>query len=205
MRSLRLLSGDVPTNGAMLAFGRDPHWSVPGAYMQFVRFDGDEMTAPVRTSERITGRINDVLNGIDRLLRLNIQTHLDIVSGPREKRFPDYPVDALRQLAFNAIMHRSYEGTHAPARLYWFADRVWIESPGGLYGRVTEETLLEGATDYRNALIAEVMRDLGFVQHFGLGIPLARAALATNGNPELEFDVHHAWVRATIRSSRSAR
>lgn len=205
LRSLRLLSGDVPTNGAMLAFGRDPHWSVPGAYVQFVRFDGDEITDPVKTSERITGRLNDVLNDIDRLLRLNIQTRLDIVSGPREKRFPDYPVEALRQLAFNAIMHRSYEGTHAPARLYWFADRVWIESPGGLYGRVTEETLLEGATDYRNGLIAEVMRNLGFAQHFGLGIPLAREALAANGNPEPEFDVQHAWVRATIRPSGSAR
>ena len=205
MRSLRLLSGDCPTNGAALAFGRDPQWWVPGAYLQFVRFDGDEMTDPIRTSERITGRLDDVLDGIDRLLRLNIQTRLDIVSGPREERFPDYPVEALRQLAYNAIMHRSYEGTNAPTRLYWFTDRVWIESPGGLYGRVTRETLLKGATDYRNGLIAEVMRNLGFAQHFGLGIPLAREALAANSNPEPEFDVQHTWVRATIRPSRSAR
>jgi len=103
------------------------------------------------------------------------------------------------------VMHRSYEGTNAPTRLYWFADRVWIESPGGLYGRVTRETLLKGATDYRNGLIAEVMRNLGFAQHFGLGIPLAREALAANSNPEPEFDVQHTWVRATIRPSRSAR
>lgn len=204
MRSLRLLSGDGPTNGAVLAFGRDPQWLVPGAYVQFVRFDGDEITDPIRTSERITGRLNDVLRGVDQLLRLNIQTRLDIVSGPREERFPDYPVEALRQLAYNAIMHRSYEGTQAPARLYWFTDRVWMESPGGLYGRVTKETLLEGATDYRNGLIAEVMRNLGFAQHFGLGIPLARQALADNGNPEPEFDVQHTWVRVTIRPSRSA-
>ena len=205
MRSLRLLSGDDPTNGAMLAFGREPQWSVPGAYVQFVRFDGNEITDPIRTSERITGRLNDVLNGIDRLLRLSIQTRLDIVSGSREERFPDYPVEALRQLAYNAIMHRSYEGTNAPTRLYWFSDRVWIESPGGLYGRVTKETLLEGATDYRNGLIAEVMRNLGFAQNFGLGIPLAREALRANGNPEPEFDVQHTWVRATIRLSRPAR
>jgi len=204
MRSLRLLSGDDPTNGAVLAFGRDPQWLVPGAYLQFVRFDGDEITDPIKTSERITGGLNDVLNGIDRLLRLNIQTRLDVVSGPREQRFPDYPVEALRQLAYNAILHRSYEGTHAPARLYWFSDRIWIESPGGLYGRVTPETLLEGATDYRNGLIAEVMRNLGFAQHFGLGIPLARETLAANGNPEPEFDLQHTWVRVTVKPSRPA-
>ena len=202
MRSLRLIVGDVPTNGAMLAFGRDPQRSVPGAYVQFVRFDGEGVTDPIKTSERLTGRLDDVLDGIGRLLRLNIETRLDVVSGPREKRFPDYPVEALRQLAYNAIMHRSYEGTHAPARLYWFTDRVWVESPGGLYGRVTKETLLKGATDYRNGLIAEVMRNLGFAQHFGLGIPLAREALATNGNPEAEFDAEHSWVRVTVRSAR---
>ena len=202
LRSLRLTAGDVPTNGAMLAFGRDPQRSVPGAYVQFVRFDGEGVTDPIKTSERLTGRLDDVLDGIGRLLRLNIETRLDVVSGPRERRFPDYPVEALRQLAYNAIMHRSYEGTHAPARLYWFTDRVWIESPGGLYGRVTKETLLDGATDYRNGLIAEVMRNLGFAQHFGLGIPLAREALATNGNPEAEFDAEHSWVRVTVRSAR---
>lgn len=202
MRSLRLIVGDVPTNGAMLAFGRDPQRSVPGAYVQFVRFDGEGVTDPIKTSERLTGRLDDVLDGIGRLLRLNIETRLDVVSGPREKRFPDYPVEALRQLAYNAIMHRSYEGTHAPARLYWFTDRVWVESPGGLYGRVTKDTLLKGATDYRNGLIAEVMRNLGFAQHFGLGIPLAREALATNGNPEAEFDAEHSWVRVTVRSAR---
>ena len=205
MRSLRLLSGDAPTNGALLAFGRNPQWSVPGAYVQFVRFDGNDITDPIKTSERITGRLDDVLSSVSKILELNVATRIDITSGPREEQLPDYPVAALRQLAYNAIMHRSYEGTHAPTRLYWYADRVWIESPGGLYGRVTKETLLEGATDYRNGLIAEIMRNLGFAQHFGVGIPLAREALAANGNPEPEFDVEHSWVRATIRSLRPAR
>ena len=205
LRSLRLMSGDFPTNGAVLAFGRDAQSWLPESWVQFVRFDGDDITDPPKTSEALTGRLEDILQSLSKLVRLNVSTHLDITSGSREQRFPDYPVEALRQLAYNAIMHRSYEGTNAPTRLYWFTDRVWIESPGGLYGRVTRETLLEGAADYRNGLIAEVMRNLGFAQHFGLGIPLAREALAANSNPEPEFDVQHTWVRATIRPSRSAR
>ena len=145
MRSLRLLSGDDPTNGAMIAFGRDPQWWVLGAFVQYVRFDGDDRTAPIKTSERLTGRLDDVLDSLNRLLRLNIETRLDIASGPREVRFPDYPVEALRQLAYNAVMHRSYEATHAPTRLYWFSQRVEIESPGGPFGRVTPDNLTAGA------------------------------------------------------------
>lgn len=202
MRSLRLLSDDTPTNAAMLAFGRDPQWWILGSDVQYVRFDGDDRTSPIRTSETLTGRLDETLNSIDRLLRLTIETRLEIASGPRERRFPDYPLEAMRQLAFNAVMHRSYEGTHAPTRLYWFSRRVEIESPGGLFGRVTPENLTAGATDYRNRLIAEIMRNLGFVQHFGVGIPRAIGALAANGNPEPEFYSDHSRVLVTVRSAR---
>ena len=202
MRSLRLLSADAPTNGAMLAFGRDPQWWVLGAYVQYVRFDGDDITDPIKSSVTLTGRLDDVLSSIDRLLQINIETRLDIASGPRERRFPDYPLGALRQLVHNAVMHRSYEETHAPSRLYWFSRRVWIESPGGLFGNVTPDTLFEGVTDYRNRLLAEIMHNLGFAQRFGYGIPEARRALAANGNPEPEFDIGPSRVRVTVRSAR---
>lgn len=96
-------------------------------------------------------------------------------------------------------MHRTYEGTNAPTRLYWYADRIEIQNPGGLYGRVNESNIGTGATDYRNPLVAEAMHHLGFAQRFGLGIPLAKEALAQNGNPPLEFEFTSTHVRVTIR------
>ena len=45
------------------------------------------------------------------------------------EKWPDYPIVALQQLARNAVLHRSYENTHAPIRLYWFEDRVEIQNP----------------------------------------------------------------------------
>ena len=118
----------------------------------------------------------------------------DIVGARRERQRPDYPVDALRQLAYNAVMHRSYEGTNTPVRVYWYADRVEIASPGGLYGRMTPKNFGTGDTDYRNPLLAEIMHHLGFAQRFGLGVPLARRLLAENGNPEPEFHFEPARV-----------
>ena len=97
-------------------------------------------------------------------------------------------------------MHRSYEGTNTPVRVYWYADRVEIASPGGLYGRMTRENFGKGDTDYRNPLLAEIMHHLGFAQRFGLGVPLARRLLTANGNPEPEFHFEPARVVVTVRT-----
>ena len=200
LRSLRLVQADRPTWGALLAFGRDPQGHLPGAYVQFLRIDGIEITDPIRNQKQLTGRLDDVVRRLDDLLDLNVSVRTEVVGARRERQQPDYPVDALRQLAYNAVMHRSYEGTNTPVRVYWYADRVEIASPGGLYGRMTRENFGEGDTDYRNPLLAEIMHRLGYAQRFGLGVPLARRLLAANGNPEPEFHFEPARVVVTVRT-----
>ena len=199
LRSLRLTHGDAPTLGAILAFGSYPQTYVPGAYLQFLRIDGTAITDPIRDQKQLTGRLDIVVRRLDELLELNVSVHTQVAGTARERRRPDYPVDALRQLAHNAVMHRSYEGTNTPVRVHWFTDRVEIISPGGLYGRITPENFGKGDTDYRNPLLAEVMYHLGFAQRFGLGVPLAREALAANGNPPPEFRFEPALVVVTVR------
>ena len=144
-----------------------------------------------------------MLRRLDELLEVNISVRTDVTSGPRETRHPDYPLVALQQLARNAVMHRSYDGTNAPVRLHWYSDRVEVISPGGLYGRVTPRNFGTGITDYRNPLVAEIMHHLGFAQRFGLGLPLAREALAKNGNPPPVFDFQPNTVAATVKPARS--
>ena len=97
-------------------------------------------------------------------------------------------------------MHRSYEGTNSPSRVYWFNDRIEIHSPGGAFGVVTRENFGQpGITDYRNPNLAEAMKVLGFVQKFGVGIVTAQKALKDNGNPLAEFQVDASVVLATLR------
>ncbi len=201
LRSLRLLVEDVPTWGALLGLGRDPQGWIPGAYVQFLRIDGVEITDPIRSQRVLTGRIEDVLRQLDELLKLNISVRTEVATVSRERRSPDYPVAALQQLARNAAMHRSYEGTNAPVQVYWYSDRVEIRSPGGLYGRVTPENFGRGAVDHRNPLVAEIMYHLGFAQRFGLGIPLARRELRQNGNPDPRFDFGPTHVVVTVEAA----
>jgi ATP-dependent DNA helicase RecG len=203
MASLRLVDlgpPPVPTVLGLLAIGKQPTRHLPMAYVSFVRVNGVELSSEVISAHEIQGPLPRLMSQLDELLRLHIMTRIDIKSAPTERQYPDYPLPALQQIIRNAVMHRSYEGTNAPVRIYWHADRVEIISPGGPFGMVTAENFGDpGINDYRNPHLAEAMRTLGYAQHFGVGIQIARDALARNGNPPLEFDVQPRTVIATIR------
>ena len=131
LRSLRLVHTGRPTWSATLAFGRDPQRSLPGAYIQFLRIDGTEITDFIRQQKQLTGRLDDVIRRLNDLLDLSISVRTKVVGTRREMQQPDYPVDALRQLAYNAVMHRSYEGTNTPIRVYWILTGSKLPIPAG--------------------------------------------------------------------------
>lgn len=200
LQALRLLLPDgTATPTAILVLGIEPRRWLPGAYIQFLRVNGPDLTDPMIDHHEITGTVADQIRQIDELVRLHIVRGA-IVEGPIRSDRPDYPDGALRQLIRNAIMHRTYEGTSAPTRVTWFSDRVEIQNPGGPYGTVTRANFGKpGITDYRNPTLAEALKTLGFVERFGIGIAIARKLLAANGNPPLEFQVEDEHVAAIVR------
>lgn len=190
-----------PTALGVLTVGKSPTDWIPCAYIQLLRIDGVELVDPITDSQELRGPLPDMLRELDDLLRINIHTSVDFTSGSVEIRGPDYPLVALQQIARNAILHRSYENTNAPVRLTWFTDRVEIQNPGGPFGQVTIANFgLPGVSDYRNPNLAAVLKELGYVQRFGVGIAMARRALESNGNPSLEFLVEDSRVLTVIRS-----
>ena len=200
LQALRLTTQEgIPTVTAILTVGKEPDYWFPGAYIQFVRFAGNELTASIVDQKEIRGTLAEQLRALDSLLKVHIVTALD-TSGARHKEIPDYPFAALRELAHNAVIHRNYEGTNAPVRIHWFADNVEIINPGTVYGAVTPENFGKpGMTNHRNPTIAEAMKNMGFMQRFGTGITTAHKALEENGNPPPEFDAQENFVFVRIR------
>ncbi len=201
LRSLRLTSAGQATWGALLGLGIHPQAWCPGAYVQFLRIDGTQITDPILRRKEFTGRIDDVLRLLEETLSVNISVATEIVGHDRELLRPNYPFAALQQYVRNAIMHRDYQGSNAPVRVHWYSDRIQISNPGSLYGTVNSDNFGTGDTDYRNPLVAEIMHHLGLAQRFGLGLPLARKALADNGNPEPEFTFTTNRVEVILRSA----
>lgn len=186
----------VPTVLGVLTLGVKPSDQIPGAWGQFLLIDGTDLASQVLDEETVTGTVKDQIRRLEEKLAAHNLRALRFIDVPTEQRHEAYPLDALHQLIRNAYLHRSYENTHAPVRVYWFSDRIEITSPGGPYGSVTIQNFGQpGLTDYRNPNLAEAMRALGLVQRFGYGIAIASKALGSR----LSFTVQPGMVTAIVR------
>ena len=84
---------------------------------------------------------------------------------------PEYPQEVVREAVCNAVAHRDYSsyvrGSYIQIRM--FADRLEIQSPGGLFGNVTVENIEEEHST-RNARLMRMMEDMHLVENRGSGI-----------------------------------
>jgi len=189
----------TPTVLGILSLGKSPQDFLPGAYIQFLRIDGTELADDVIDAEDIGGTLVDMLRRSEEKLNAHNRTAVDITSAPTHQVKSPYPRAAIQQILYNAVLHRAYEGTHAPVRVYWYNDRIEINSPGGPYGNVTTENFgTPGITDYRNPNIGSVLKVFGYVQSFGRGIATARREMEANGNPPPEFETSKNAVVCTL-------
>lgn len=184
-----------PSHAGILLFGKNPRFFLPGAYVQYLKLPGMTLTDLPEDQAEISGDLHSVLRELEGRVRLIIRTSMRVVSALEEKLLPDYPEWALRELLMNAVMHRNYD-SNTPIRFYVFSKHIEIQSPGGLYGEATPENF-PTRNSYRNPVIAEAMKSLGFVNRFGYGVQRAQALLAQNGNPPAEFyfDEHTVLVK----------
>ncbi len=93
------------------------------------------------------------------------------LEGGRRRRIRAFPVDAVREAVVNAAAHRDYarEGTDIEVSLY--GDRLEVISPGRLPNGVTVEKMREGVVRVaRNELLKEILRDYGYIEHYGMGV-----------------------------------
>lgn len=199
----RLINGiddPTPTLVGLLAIGKYPQDFLPGTCIQFLRINGLELADPVVDEESIGGGIVEMLRRAEEKLKAHNRTSVDITSHPTHTIESPYPQAALQQILYNAVLHRTYESTNAPIRVYWLNDRVEINSPGGSYGNVTSENFGQpGITDYRNPNLATVLKTFGFIQAFGRGIATARRSMQDNGNPPPVFETSPSEIVCILR------
>jgi ATP-dependent DNA helicase RecG len=190
LASLRFfdLREKCPTHAGILLFGVDPLLHLPGAYIQYIKFDGVELVSNVEFEKQFIGSYVTGLRAVDDFIKNNIIKERPVKENSfRERTIRNYPYWSLRELIMNAIMHRNYE-SNSPIYIYEFQNRIEIVNPGGLYGDVNA-TNFPNASDYRNVVIAESMKRLGYVNRFNYGIRRAIEELVKSGNGEPNFDI----------------
>lgn len=177
------IKAQCPTNAGILMFGKNPRFYLPGSYIQYVRFKGMDEVSDFEYEQRFEGDLTTQLRVLNDFVKSQIIKRVQHRLGDAYEQ--NFPENALQELLFNAIIHRDYQ-SNAPIKFYEFQDRIEITNPGGLYGDVRPENF-PNQNDYRNPVLAEAAKNLGFINRFNVGVKRAMNAMKNNGNPDLTF------------------
>lgn len=199
-----------PTLAGVMMFSPYPQGFFPQLCVTAVCVQGTEMGSDSAVGERfidnarIDGNIVNMLDESISFVRRNMKTAtcIDPQTGRRSDK-PEYPVVAVRELILNALVHRDYS-THTdytPVTIRMFSNRIEIENPGGLYGRMTLDKLGKVAADTRNPFLANALEVIDVTENRYSGIPTVYSAMKNAGLPEPKFENERGIFRATLYNS----
>ncbi len=191
----------VPTNAGVLLFSGRTRGFFPGAYVQYVQYAGESASSEVLREREYDGDMLTLMREIDLLADdLANARPSSSGSGVSEHVAYAYPPRALHELFMNALVHRSYE-SNTPTMINHYSDKIELTNPGGLYGDLTPEEF-PSSTAYRNPVLAEASKVLGFVNRFGRGIITVQDELSRNGSLPAVFSprANHFHVKVMRRN-----
>lgn len=196
-----------PTLAGIMLFSEYPQAFYPQLCVTAVSVPGTEISMVGSVGERfldnrrIDGTITQMLDQTLFFIRQNTRTKtiIDPNTGTRNDK-PDYPVIAVRELLLNALIHRDYSihTDSAPITVRIFYDRIEIENPGGLYGRMTLDQLGKVSADTRNPFLANALEVMEITENRFSGIPTVIAAMREAGLPAPKFESERGIFRATL-------
>jgi ATP-dependent DNA helicase RecG len=185
-----------------LFFGQQPERLVVQSKVRFVEFPGTEVASggekmAYRYSEEVTGTITQLIARMERIHKERLAPGV-LADGFRVEELPAVPLFALREAMVNAVCHRDYSLVGANIQVRLFADRLEVQSPGGLPGPVTVDNILTESYA-RNPRVADILRDMGYVERHGLGIDNMITSMEGAHLPAPEFSNSATSFTVTLR------
>ncbi|WIG17202.1 ATP-binding protein [Kocuria rosea] len=203
----------VPSLAGLLCLGIYPQQFFPQLNVTFVALPGTTMGETTQDGRRFLDNqtvdgplpvmVQDAVAAVER----NMLRGAVIQGAGRSDRY-EYPLEAVRELVVNALMHRDYgplaRGTQVQIELY--ADRLVVKNPGSLYGGVEVGGLgADEITSSRNGLLARLLSDVELpgrrevvCENRGSGIPRIMATLRAAGMTPPEFEATLSHVKVTV-------
>lgn len=161
--------------GALLLFAKEPNYWHPRLQIRIIKVAGTELGSGAgynaESDQTVTGNLLQLIEkGWDSLRPQLVQTRLG--KGARFESTIMYPELACREALVNAIAHRDFSEEGRGIEIFVYDDRMEVRNPGSLLSSVTIDDLLklEGVHQSRNALIARVLRELGYMRELGEGM-----------------------------------
>lgn len=160
----------VLTVAGVLVFAQDPQRFLPQSRLSAVAFGGPDEDSELVDRHELAGRLPQIIEDARVFLRRNVRVAAQ-EQGFERRDFPEYDLTALGEAVVNAIAHRDYSLGGSQVRLFVFADRVEVRSPGGLPNSVTLENIGLGVHAERNRRLCTLLTQLGLMSAIGTGVP----------------------------------
>ena len=167
LRNLDLMDEDGGLrNAAILLFGKRPSRFFACVEFKIGRFRTD---SDLRNQDMITGNLIQMADKVMEVLDNKYLIRPIHYEGLQRIEPLEIPEDALREIIFNAIIHKEYPGYSIQMRVY--NDRIWLWNSGGLPEGITFEQFMGAHSSCpRNRLIARAFYLAGFIESWGRGI-----------------------------------
>ncbi|OLO77536.1 AAA family ATPase [Actinomyces oris] len=196
-RGLAVKQGDqiVPTNAGILAACPDPTRFLPSAWVQCGRLRGPHGTDIFDQTEIHGPMPLAVDHAVEFLLKHAYKTA--VFGQVRRRDIYSIPIEPIREVIVNALVHASYAERSTPIRIGFYDDRIQVDSPGLLLPGMTIDTMRR-VSRLRNPALARIFREAGIMEQWGTGVQRVFEQVAEAGLPEPVIEEVQDRVRVTI-------
>ncbi len=176
LRKLSLIKNDKPTNASMLLFAKQPlMFDIQAGRLKTNDYILDNIIIRDTLFEAVEKTMKYIISHLKVAYEISTET---VKKSTRRKEIFEYPLEALREIVLNSIIHRSYSNA-GDIKIKIFDNRITIFNPGRLYGNLTIDDLK--SDDYhpsaRNKLIVEAFFLTGDIEKYGTGFHRIRTAI----------------------------
>ena len=200
LEKLKLTEGEKLKRAAILLFGKDPMRFYPNIQVKIGRFGYD--ASDLKFHEIIEGNIVQMLYEVQVQLNYKFLTRPISFEGLKRVEKDQYPIQALREMLLNALVHRTYMGASIQMRV--FDDKLSIWNEGVLpFGMSVEDLKADHNSRPRNPLIANACFLGGYIDTWGRGTLKIINACKEVGLPEPEIKEKNGGIEVTLFLSKT--
>lgn len=183
-------------NAALLLFAKRPQRYFASVKFQIGRFGVDE--ADLMFQDVIEGNIIQMADRVIDMLKAKYLTMPITFKGMNRIEKLEVPEEALREILYNAIIHKDYAGAHI--QMHVWSDHVEVWNEGELPVGFTPDTLFEQHSSRpRNRNIANAFFKAGFIDAWGRGYKKIREGFESAGLPMPKVENFCGGVRVTFQ------
>ena len=183
-------------NAALLLFAKRPQRYFTCVQFKIGRFGANE--ADLMFQDVVEGNIIQMADRVVDLLKSKYLTMPITFKGMNRIEKLEVPEEALREILYNAIIHKDYTGVHIQMRVW--DDHVEVWNDGELPAGYTPETLFgQHSSRPRNKNIANAFFKAGFIDAWGRGYKKIREGFESVGLPMPKVENFCGGVQVTFQ------